>query len=418
MIKRYLQDILLDSLRCFPVVLLTGARQVGKSTLASMITRKGWKAAYLTLDDRAVLDAALLDPDGFLSQAKTPLIIDEVQRAPDLLRAVKLVVDENREPGMFLLTGSADLLTLARVSETLAGRVAVHELHPFSWAEFKRRPLPSVLDTLFTASAPSDAIERLPASSSRGLLEEMRDFMTSGGFPVPALMGSPASRAVWFNSYRATYVERDLRDIADIARVPEFGRLMVILAARTARLLNYSDLSRDTGIPYATLRRYFGILEQTYQVFLVHPYHSSRAKRLVKTPKVFMADTGMAMHLSGLSDWGAAERQGRAGDLLETFIAGELRKALSLSPVLTSLSFYRTSDGIEVDFLLERGEDVVGIEVKIGSRIERRDLAGLFHCREALGKRWRLGVLLYSGTRPLALDEKNLALPFPVFLGR
>lgn len=417
MLWRYLQSRMLESLQHFPVVLLTGARQVGKSTLASMITKKEWKARYLTLDDRAVLDAALLDPDGFLGQAGPRIVIDEVQRAPDLLRAVKLIVDRAREPGMFLLTGSADLLTLTGVSETLAGRVAVHELYPFSWAELRKRPIPGIIDALFEADSAGEVLKKLPVSS-RGRLEEMYDFIVSGGFPVPALMDSPSARGTWFDSYRTTYVERDLRDITSIVHVPEFGRLMVVLALRTGKLLNSSDLSRDTGIPFTTLRRYFSILEQTYQVFLVHPYHASASKRLVKTPKLYMTDTGMAMHLAGLDDWRAAERQGRVGDMLETFVAGELKKMLTLSSASTSLWFYRTSDGKEVDFLLERGGQVVGIEVKAGTRLDKRDIAGLAHCRAAFRKRWSMGALLYSGTEAIALDEKTVALPFSAFLGR
>jgi predicted AAA+ superfamily ATPase len=418
MIWRYLQPTVLVSLKHFPVVLLTGARQAGKSTLASMISKKDWKARYITLDDRAVLDAALLDPDGFLGQARPPVIIDEVQRAPDLLRAVKLIVDRERKPGMFLLTGSANLLTLASVSETLAGRVAVHELYPFSWAESKKRPFPGTIDALFESESAGEVLERLPRSSSRARLEEMKEFIISGGFPTPASMDSASARRTWFDSYRTTYVERDLRDITSIAHLPEFGRLMTVMAMRTGKMLNLSDLSRDTGIAFTTLRRYFNILEQTYQTFLVHPYHTSAAKRLVKTPKLFMADTGMAMHLSGLDDWKTAERQNRAGDLLETFIATELKKMLALSSASTRLWFYRSSMQHEVDFLLERGDQLVGIEVKASSGLDKRDLAGLSYCRNALGKRWRMGILLYSGTEAIALDDKTIALPMPAFLGR
>lgn len=418
MIRRYLQPTILDSLKHFPVVLLTGARQVGKSTLANMITEKEWKARYITLDDRAVLDAALLDPDGFLGQTGLPAVIDEVQRAPDLLRAAKLLVDRERKPGMLLLTGSANLLTLSRVSETLAGRVAVHELHPFSWAELKKRPFAGTVDKLFDAGSARDALEQFPSSSPRARLPEMEEFIVSGGFPSPALMDSEAARRTWFESYRSTYVERDLREISSIAHLPEFGRLMTIMAMRTGKMLNLSDLSRDTGIAFTTLRRYFGILEQTYQTFLVHPYYTSAAKRLVKTPKLYMADTGMAMHLSGLDNWKVAERQSRAGDLLETFIATELQKMLALSSTSTRLWFYRSSMQYEVDFLLERGNELVGIEVKASSGLDKRDLAGLSHCREILGKKWRLGILLYTGTEAVALDDKTVALPIPAFLGR
>ena len=239
MICRHLQPLLVEALGQFPVVAILGSRQVGKSTLAQGIVSKAWPARYLTLDDRAILDAALRDPDGFIRGLDLPVVLDEVQRAPALLRAVKLVVDQDRKPGMFLLTGSANLLTLKSVSESLAGRIALFELHPFSWAELRRRPEPSpMLDALFEARTTKDVIAVLPKAGEAATKAELAACILGGGYPIPALMKPGRPRRVWFESYRQTYLERYLRDIATVARLPEFGHLLTAAAARTGQLLN------------------------------------------------------------------------------------------------------------------------------------------------------------------------------------
>lgn len=413
MLPRHLAPILKESLKHFPALLLTGPRQVGKSTLVQAIAGA---AAYRTLDDRATLDAALRDPDGFLEEIGRPAVLDEVQRAPDLLRAVKLSVDRDRKPGAFLLTGSAHVLTLAKVSETLAGRVAVHELHPFSWSETERLPPSSALDDLFEAKDARALLSRWPSSVpvSRA---KVRARILRGGFPTPALTVSASVRRKWFESYRQTYVERDLRDLANVAHLPDFGRFMTLLAIRTGQVLNLASVSRDLGIPYSTLQRYLSLLLQTYQAFLLLPYASSAGKRLAKAPKAYATDTGLACHLGAADDWDTLIRQQRAGPMVETWIAGELRKMASLASWRTSLWSWRTPQGREVDFLLERGEQVAGIEVKSGSGFGHSDLAGLRACREAMGRRWRFGVLLHGGTESVPLDAETVAVPYAAFLG-
>ena len=418
MIQRHLSKIVLESLQDFPVVLLIGARQVGKSTLAQELTKANWPARYLTLDNRAVLDAALTNPDGMVQGLDLPVILDEVQRAPDLLRSVKMTVDQERQPGMFLLTGSANVLTMSSVSETLAGRVAVHQLHPFSWTEVERQAPSDVLEQIFNANDVKGLVRRLSLSSVPARTKELQQFILRGGYPDPCLMKRPASRSTWFESYCQTYLERDVRDLTSIAHVPDFNRLLVTLALRTGQMLNFSSLSRDVGLPVSTLRRYFNILEETFQVFRVAPYHANVGKRVVKTPKAYLSDTGMACHLADADDWPTLQRRNQAGAMLETWVAGELRKLISISPTRTGLYYWRTRDGREVDFLLERGGRVAGIEVKQAARVGEHDLAGITACRDALKNSWHMGMVLYGGTEVVPLDSKIIAVPFSVFFGR
>lgn len=410
MVRRHLQDTLARSLRQFPAALLIGARQVGKSTLAEALAREEWPARYVTLDQRTTLDAALLDPDGFVRELEPPVVIDEVQRAPDLLRALKLAIDRDRRPGRYLLTGSANLLGLDAIPETLAGRIAVHRLSPFSFSERLGQQRPPLIDLLFTSESAAKFLRDLPADGGAGV-SMLKESIMAGGYPTPALMQDPADRATWYDSFRQTYIDRDLRELAQISNLPEFSRLMITLANRTSQLLNVAELSRDIGLPATTLRRYLNLLQLTFQLDLLPTFATNRSKRLVKTPKAYFTDTGMAAHLAAVSAWPDAERRQLVGPLFETWVHDELRKLVSLSAPQPELSYWRTRTNQEVDFLIERGEEVVGLEVKWSASIDPRQLKALNACREALGKRWRLGVLLHGGTEAVALDHQTVALP-------
>ena len=412
MVRRHLQGLVLKSLADFPVVLITGARQVGKSTLAQALITSKWPATYLTLDNRTVLDAALTDPEGFLAANPTPLIIDEVQRAPDLLRAIKRRVDRDRKSGQFLLTGSANLMTLRTVSESLAGRVALHRLFPFSLAERLGRNTASFLLKLFDTDSPSKRLMR----KSAPLHFDLADTILRGGYPPASLMRPPASRRRWFDSYRQTYLERDLRDISNIEHLTDFGRLLVLTAVRSGQTLNVADLSRELGLPHMTVRRYLDLLALTYQISLVPAYTTNVGLRLVKTPKLYFTDTGLACYLSGASDWNALVRQGRLGPMLETWVADELVKWIAVQEEDFRLYFWRTHSGQEVDFLLARGEDMIAIEVKAARHVERRDLVGIEACEQALGKRIRFSLVLYGGHELVALGPRRRAVPYATAL--
>ncbi|MBI4585301.1 MAG: ATP-binding protein [Planctomycetes bacterium] len=418
MIRRHLKPLILESLKEFPVVAILGGRQVGKSTLAQDLSSADWPARYYTLDDFAVLSAALRDPEGYVDSLETTAILDEVQRAPDLLRAVKRAVDRSRQPGRFLLTGSANLLTLKSVSESLAGRVALFELHPFSWSEITGDPSPPpVLENLFSCKTAPAFLKKLPGLKSAVKKDDLAQKILAGGFPVPALMKSGRTRAQWFDSYRQTYLERDLRDLAQIMNLPDFGRLLTSSAFRSGQLLNTAELSRDLGIPLNTVRRHLGILETTYQLWLAQPYFANIGKRLVKSPKVYFNDTGLALGILGIDSWKTLEQQGREGAVVETWAAGELRKLAALSSRRTEVLFWRTHTGQEVDFILARGEALAAIEVKWSQTLKESELAGLESCQKDLSKNLGLAVVLYPGETAFAFDERTAAVPFSLFFG-
>jgi len=405
--------MVLDSLKSFPAVLLTGARQVGKSTLVEALCRKKWKASYLTLDDRNLLDMALTDPDGLIASHEGPVAIDEVQKAPDLLRAIKLSVDRNRKPGRFLLTGSANILTLKSVSETLAGRIALHELNPFSFSEFSRRPIPDVLRRLFHSKNVQDLgsfFEKRKVPDKSVLLRVL-----GGGYPEPSLAKKASIRDKWFKSYRKTYVERDVQEITAIERVPDFNRLMTMAAARTGQVLNLSDLGRDSGLPYMTLRRYMNILEQTYQIFLVPPFFTNVSKRLMKAPKLYWTDTGFVSHILDIHDLSHLQRHPHLGAIVETWVASELKKLISLESESMTLYGWRTQAGQEVDFLIEKGGRFLAIEVKWSRHIEKSTLDSFKALKDSLGDKLAMGIVLHRGEEALSLGEKLMAVPCGAF---
>ena len=405
---RHEQPLIEESLAAFPVVLLTGARQVGKTTLVRRLARGPWGARYVTLDDPLVREAVARDPDGFLAAQSTPLVLDEVQVVPDLLRAVKLRVDRDRSPGQYLLTGSANVLAMRQVEESLAGRVAIHELLPLSLSEMLGHAAgSSPLDLLFSAESAEHLLVSLQSSPRPSV--DLPARVLAGGYPTPALADSQRVRARWFQSYVQSYVERDVPAIAGIQFLGSFQRLVSLLLLRSGNLLNVMDLARVLGLPASTVHRYVDLLRITYQVALLSPLAVNPEKRVVKTPKVYGGDSGLTAAVTGAATWEDLLRDGRAGALFETWVYGELRKLLSLGVATTELSFWRKHPGPEVDFVLRRGSALVAIEVKsslTGRRDALRSLDALAR-EEAL----RLGVVLHMGEAAAVLSPRVAALP-------
>jgi len=403
MFPRHIVPRLQAALSDSPVVLLNGARQTGKTTLVRWLSERGRRARYLTLDDAATLAAAHVDPTGFIAGLDGPVVLDEVQKAPELFPAIKVAVDRKRSPGRFLLTGSANVLSLPRLSESLAGRMEILTLWPLSQGEIEGAR-ESFLDAVFAKTMPSI---HMKATERADLLKRV----TRGGYPE--IQGRAENRRdAWFASYVTTILQRDVRDLAQIEGLTAMPRLLALLAARTTSLLNFAELSRSMAIPQTTLKRYVALLEMTFLVHLIPAWSSNLSKRLVKTPRMVLGDTGLAAHLTGLREKRFREEPGRAGPLLENFVAMELRKQSAWSRARVGLHHFRTVAGQVVDFVLEHEDGrLVGIEVKASSTVTGADFRGLKALREATSARFHRGVLLYTGSEALPFGSGMYALP-------
>jgi predicted AAA+ superfamily ATPase len=389
--------------RVMPVVVLTGARQTGKSTFVRSAPGAADRR-YLSLDARDVRDQAEVDPAGFVGIPE-PLTIDEVQRVPELLSAIKLVVDaeEQRQAGRFVLTGSANLLLMRRVNETLAGRASYLTLWPMTrreqlglgraglWSELLETPRAKWRDLVNAQTAPA---------------EDWKEFARRGGYPRPALtLHDPAERALWFDGYVNTYLERDVPDLSPIESIPEFRRLMRVAALHVGTLLNQSELARQTAIPQSTVQRYVNLLETSYQLVRLPPYAVSRTRRLVRSPKVYWSDAGLALALSGES--------APTGAHFENLVAHDLLAWCSGQPAAPTLMYWRTAAGREVDFVVEtRSGALLAIEVKATARPSSEDVGPLREFLDDYKDRVVGGLLLHRSDETFWISEQILAVPW------
>ena len=404
MFERHVSSRLLAALADSPVVLLHGARQTGKSTLVQHITSSEHPARYFTFDDISVLSAATADPAGFLAGTEGPIALDEVQRAPELLLAIKADVDRNRQPGRFLLTGSANVLMLPKLSESLAGRMEILRLWPLSQGEMASHR-EGFVDLLFNggigrfnsgAAGNSDLIERI----------------LRGGYPEPHSRTTWSRRRAWFNSYVLTILQRDVRDLSHIEGLGTMPRLLTLLASRVGTLLNHAEVSRSLGMPQSTLKRYMTLLETTFLVQLLPAWSGNLGKRLVKSPKVYLNDTGLVAATLGQADEKALRDSHLLGPLLENFVVAELFKQTTWSKTDPGLFHFRTLTGQEVDVVMESPSgDLAGIEIKAGSTVNAADFKGLRVLAEETGKRFRHGVVLYQGRETVPFGKNLHAVP-------
>lgn len=414
MIKRHLTNFVKQSLKEFPAVLINGARQVGKSTLAQQLTTEGVLHQYITLDDFSYLEAAKTDPHGFINGLTFPVAIDEIQRAPDLLRAIKKSIDEDRKPGHFLLTGSANVFSYPGVSESLAGRVDVIHVEGLSLGEIFEQETPSsFISDLFSGIKVRDLAQKWnQALQEKPKLEEKRlhEIIFYGGFPEVALRQEERFRERWFSSYQSAYIERDVRDINRLLDVVSFAKFFRLIGLQTGNLLNQKKLSAAMGLDQRTVVRYLEILEMTYQASQLHPWFSNVRKRLIKTPKIYLNDAGQACYLNGIMSIDSLRKNVYFGSLFETWVWSELRKLLALTSGIEE-SFYRTHLGKEVDFLLFRGDSFWGIECKSAETVDSKDFRGLRDLKDALSSKNMGGILLYKGERVVPFSDTFLAVP-------
>ncbi len=401
MYKRNIEPELRAALADTPVVLLNGARQTGKTTLAREFAR-GSDLPYVTLDDATQLAAANADPQGFLAGLGDRAVIDEAQKAPGLFPAIKHAVDRDRQPGRYLLTGSANIFLLPRISESLAGRMELLTLYPLSQGELLGVK-EGFVDGIFA--------RRLPPDRELGPVDLPTAVLT-GAFPEALRRASGRRREAWFSSYLTALLQRDVRDLANIEGLTEMPRLLSLLAARTTGLLNMSELSRSSGIPATTLKRYLSLLQATYLFHPLPAWSSNIGKRLIKSPKVHLLDSGLTAHLAGVTTRILQRDPVFYGHLLETFVVNELRKQLGWSENRPRLFHFRTVSGREIDILLEDpAGNLVGIEVKASATVTRKDYTGLDELRTATGDRFLRGIVLYTGEERVSFGRNRLAMP-------
>lgn len=399
---RFAVSALTDALADTPVVLIHGPRQCGKTTLALGIAESR-RYAYFSFDDAVILGAATADPVGFVADLPDHAILDEVQRVPTLFTAIKAAVDRARSPGRFLLTGSANVLLVPKLADSLAGRMQILRLHPLAQCELAGRP-PAFLDALFEG--------RFKSSSYGRLGRELAARIAAGGYPPALARATPPRRATWYRDYIETLVQRDVRDLARIATLDALPRLLTLAAGQTARLLNVSDLSAPFQLSRPTIRDYVTLLERVFLLEQLPPWHSNRLSRLIKTPKLHLGDTGLACALLGLDAEALWLDRGTLGQLLETFVYQELRRQASWRDDDIRFHHFRDKDGVEVDLVLERGgRELVGVEVKAAATVTAADFRGLRKLREATDKRFAAGVVLYDGEASMGFGEGLFAVP-------
>ncbi len=400
-VARHAQNHITTALQDTRVVLVVGPRQAGKTTLARLYANAD--RPYLTLDDPATLAAARTDPTGFVRGLQSA-VIDEVQRAPDLLLAIKESVDKDQSPGRFLLTGSTNLMALPIVTDSLAGRLAVITLLPFAQAELAGEP-GDLLDRLFGDGA-------LPAVVRPVVGDDLMARVLQGGYPEALRRTSARRRQAWLEDYVALILDRDVRDIANIDQLDHMPRLLDVLAAHAGRLVNHSSYGAVLGLTMPTAQKYVGILERLFLLRQVPPWSHNAVSRLTKTPKLHFLDTGLLAALRG--DTASLLQKDRTGygPLLESFVVSEVLKLATWSQHRLRISHFRTKDQDEVDLVIEdRRGRVIGIEVKASATVRTQDLRGLRQLQAAVGDKFVRGLVLHDHDRITPFDEKLHAVP-------
>lgn len=398
--KRTLDNMLKIALATFPVVLLNGARQVGKSTLALEKFQN-----YLTFDDGELRLYAKENPKGFLKNLELPICLDEIQKVPTLLEYIKMHIDANRKNGDFLLTGSSNVLDHKESKDTLAGRLCELRLHPLSSKEKNDKPDENIIEKLLNRDF------KLP---KKEYSDEVIKHILDGGYPeILELEG--LSKELWFKSYIATYIERDARDLADIRDIDSFIKFVNILASRSGTILNKSSLSNDIGIKDVTTDNYLSIISRIYQATLLKPYFINIGKQFVKSPKVFFNDTGVLCSLLRINTKEQLLSSPYSGQVFETYVFCELQKHLSYLQKSAQMFHYRTNDKKEIDFIIEADNELLALEVKQSSSVTKDDFKHIIDLQNRYDKKC-LGMVFYNGDMVVEFSDDLVAIPFGVFL--
>lgn len=386
-----------------PVVLLNGARQTGKTTLAKELAKaRGY--VYITFDDMEVLNAAQSDPQGFIKGLSKPVIIDEVQRVPELFLAIKKDVDENRIPGRYLLTGSANPLLIPRLGDSLAGRIVILPMYPLSQGEMHGK-VEKFIDFAFSQEAP---LFQVKESMSKN---DLHSLIFKGGYPPVQPLDDEQAR-LWFESYMTTILYRDVTALTQVEKLSEFPKLLRLLAIRVGNLLNVSDIARASGLASSTLNRYLMLLEILFMVKFAPPWSIGQENRLVRSPKIYLFDSGFLSYLLSMNLDRSQLDAPVMGGVVENFIIAELFKQASWSDAQVNFFHYRTSSGVEVDIIIENLDGrVIGIEVKSGEKIGSDAFKGLKYLQEKIGSRFYKGIVLYTGDKIIPYGDNLYAMP-------
>ena len=403
MIERKIKSKLLEALTDSPVVLIHGARQTGKSTLVKSLAENEYPAKYLTFDDSGILSAAQSNPQDFISGYDDNLVIDEVQRVPEIFLSIKSLVDKKRKAGKFILTGSANVLLLPKISESLAGRMEILNLFPLSQSEINNSEY-NFIDELFESNFKPDSITRKKNNIVSRIL--------AGGFPEMLSRKDSARQNAWFKSYVTTILQRDVRDIANIEKINELPKLLSLFAARAGTLLNFAELSRSSTIPQTTLKRYIALLEAIFMIYQLPAWSGNLSKRLIKTPKLYINDTGLLSHLIGFEADKIYSDSMSWGRLLENFVLNELLKQASWSRYKLSLYHFRSVSGQEVDFIIERSDGkLIAVEVKATAKINASDFNNIKAFADETGNKFVRGTVLYTGKESIPFAKNMYAMP-------
>lgn len=396
---RQLRSRMEIAMRDTPVVLINGPRQSGKTTLV-----KEYSPAlpYYTLDDDNILNAVKQDPVGFINRLDKA-IIDEIQRAPQLLRAIKLSVDHNRQPGRFLLTGSANLLALPQIGDSLAGRMEILTFLPLSLAEIQYR------DNHFIQYAQNQSWPQTMLSEPSEIISRV----LAGGYPEMLMRPSFERRNAWAKSYLKAIVERDVKDISSIEKLVEMPRLLEVLAQQSGKLTNFTQIGGQLHLDTKTAQKYIGLLETLFLVHQLRPWHTNNLNRIIKTPKIHFLDSGLLACLNRVTIKSIETDKSSFGALLETWVYSELLKMINMADEPWSIYYYRDKDQVEVDFILENNVgEIIGIEVKASHTIINQDFRGLRKLASLADEKWMSGIVLYNGDKCLSFGDNLWAVPF------
>jgi uncharacterized protein len=399
---RYLQPRVIEALADSPVVLIHGPRQCGKTTLARQIgDLEGF--TYLSFDDDVQRAAAQTDPVGYVADLPERVILDEVQRVPELFTSLKVAVDARRKPGRFILTGSANVLLVPKLADSLAGRMEILRLHPLSQVEISGGT-PDFLLALFGSAFKAGASGR---RQGRMLAERV----AAGGYPAALARAAERRRTAWYRDYANTLIQRDVLDLARISALDALPRLLALAAGQTACLVNVSELAAPFQISRQTIREYVTLLSRIFLLEELPPWHNNRLSRLIKTPKLHLGDTGLACSLLGLDTEILWKDRTLFGRILETFVFQELRRQGGWHEESVSFSHFRDKDKVEVDVVVESAGRLAGIEVKAAATVTGDDFKGLRKLQDAAQKSFAAGVVLYDGDAVVPFGNKLYAVP-------